>query len=127
MNGQAVKQAYVKNSLFPHSLSSCLKNMMLTQQQRQLSLASKLGVDSGLRFHVGDESRANAAQDNELFHQNPQAYAAQDGNWIARIATLLVGEDRTQSCIAYEIGRLRSMKCLNAYKIVYSESIGVCF
>ncbi|KAM5548811.1 hypothetical protein ABKV19_000291 [Rosa sericea] len=105
----------------------CQVNMMLTQQQRQLSLASKLGVDSGLRFHVGDESRANAAQDNELFHQNPQAYAAQDGNWIARIAALLVGEDRTQSCIAYEIGRLSSMKCLNAYKIVYSESIGVCF
>ncbi|KAM5570659.1 hypothetical protein ABKV19_011347 [Rosa sericea] len=56
-----------------------------------------------------------------------RTYAAQDGNWIACIATLLVGEDRTESCIAYEIGRLRSMKCLNAYKIVYSESIGVCF
>ncbi|KAM5566217.1 uncharacterized protein ABKV19_019940 [Rosa sericea] len=114
-------------------------------------LASKLGADSGLRFHVGDESRANApsgrSKDVELVqsgelrnrktgltrsnstgstpllfseeetprsvgsegpqtaehgqlvvaHQNPQAYAAQDGNWIARIAALLVGEDPTQS------------------------------
>lgn len=114
-------------------------------------LASKLGADSGLRFHVGDESRANAPSgrnnDVELVHsgelrnrktgltrststgsahmlypeqetpqsvgsegpqtaehgqlvvahQNPQSYATQDGNWIARIAALLVGEDPTQS------------------------------
>ncbi|XP_050366871.1 uncharacterized protein At2g24330 [Argentina anserina] len=114
-------------------------------------LASKLGADSGLRFHVGDESKANASsgrsRDVELAHsgelrnrktgltrststgsaqmlyseqetphtvgsenpqtakpgqlvvahQNPQSYATQDGNWIARLAALLVGEDPTQS------------------------------
>ncbi|KAJ4844081.1 hypothetical protein Tsubulata_027511 [Turnera subulata] len=30
-------------------------------------------------------------------HHDPQAYAANDGGWIARIAALLVGEDPTQS------------------------------
>ncbi|KAK9946163.1 hypothetical protein M0R45_011639 [Rubus argutus] len=114
-------------------------------------LASKLGADSGLRFHVRDESKSIAptgrSKDVELVqsgelrnrkpvhtrsrstesapllyseeetphsdwsegpqtaehsqlvvaHQNPQAYATQDGGWIARIAALLVGEDPTQS------------------------------
>lgn len=113
-------------------------------------LASKLGADSGLRFHVRDESKSSAptgrSKDVELVqsgelrnrkpvhtrsrstesapllyseetphsdgserpqtaehsqlvvaHQNPQAYATQDGGWIARIAALLVGEDPTQS------------------------------
>ncbi|PRQ31826.1 hypothetical protein RchiOBHm_Chr5g0039701 [Rosa chinensis] len=48
--------------------------------------ATVLGIQVGCGLHSGDESRANVAQDNELVHQNPQAYATQDGNWIARIA-----------------------------------------
>lgn len=58
-------------------------------------------------MHVSAEELSSSLQSqdpqtsepNELVveHYNPQAYAANDGGWIARLAALLVGEDPTQS------------------------------
>ena len=57
-------------------------------------------------MHVAGEEISHALQgqgpDSEpkqlvVEHHNPQAYVANDGGWISRLAALLVGEDPTQS------------------------------
>ncbi|KAJ8758744.1 hypothetical protein K2173_000465 [Erythroxylum novogranatense] len=49
--------------------------------------------------HSAESGFPQTSEQSQLVvqHHDPQAYAAQDGGWIARIAALLVGEDPTQS------------------------------
>ncbi|CAH8349943.1 unnamed protein product [Eruca vesicaria subsp. sativa] len=51
--------------------------------------------------HSGTSEGTTSTEQNQQMvfeHYNPQGYAGHDGSWISRIASLLVGEDPTQSC-----------------------------